>query len=69
MALYEDRVNLNVLGQISFLFLHFILFLIVSKFVKCKNTYLLNNLRKDMGVFFCYALLIGPLAMSFQNGL
>jgi len=32
MVLYEDRVNLNVLGQISFLFLHFLLFLIVSKF-------------------------------------
>jgi 6-phosphofructokinase 1 len=38
MVLYEDSVNLNVLDQISFLFLHFLLFLIVSKFVKCKNT-------------------------------
>jgi len=38
MILYEDRVSLNVLDQISFLFLHFLLFLIVSKFVKCKNT-------------------------------
>jgi len=29
--------------------------------------YMLNNLRKGMGVFFCYALLIGRIAMSFQN--
>jgi hypothetical protein len=32
-----------------------------------QKKYLRNNLGKDMGVFFCYALLIGCIAMSYQN--
>ncbi len=61
-----NRFNLNILGWIDFLFLHFLLFLIVSRFVKCKNTCLLNN-WKDMGAFFWYAFLIGSLPFRFPD--
>ena len=45
----------------------FIKLLTLPKIIIMQVAYLLNNVRKGMGVFFCYALLIGRLAMSFQN--
>jgi len=40
----------------------------MQRVLSLDQVYLLNNLRKGIGVFFCYALRIGRLAMSFQIG-